>query len=90
MARFREYWNTISELQRTLATVQAWRLVQEDAERFRLWFSFVPVDRNDWAWVQTARGEVKLYKTAAAALKDIARVQRQAVIYTEFQDGIFS
>jgi hypothetical protein len=90
MSKPKEYWNTIAELQRTMAKPQAWRLVQDGPDAFRLFFTYLELTRCEWAHIQTARGETKVYRTVGAALKDIARVQLQAVIYTEFTDGLFS
>jgi hypothetical protein len=83
-------WNTVSELQRIMVKPMAWRLVQDDKDRFWLFFTHVAVERGEWAQVQTARGETKVYKTVDAALRDVARVQLQAVVHTEFTDGLFS
>lgn len=77
--------NEISSLQRIMVKPLAWRMVEHADGEFSLDFTYVEPARLEWAEVMTRRGGRKFYKTANAALRDIARVQSEAVIYSFLQ-----
>jgi hypothetical protein len=71
----------ISSLQKIMVKPVAWRMTQHLDETITLEFTYVDPIRVEWAPIMTRRAGQKRYKTADAALKDIARVQTEALIY---------
>jgi hypothetical protein len=72
----------ISALQKIMVKPVAWRMTEHHDEAFTLEFTYVDPTRGEWAPIMTRRAGQKRYKTANAALRDIARVQAEAVIYS--------
>lgn len=72
----------ISSLQKIMVKPVAWRMTEHPDEAFTLEFTYVDPTRGEWAPILTRRSGQKRYKTADAALRDIARVQTEAVIYS--------
>lgn len=76
--------NDIGSLQRIMVKPMAWRLLGQIDGTYRVQFTYVDPQRSEFCEVQTARGATKVYKTADAALADIAKVQAQAFIDARF------
>ena len=71
----------ISSLQKIMVKPVAWRMTQHQDEAITLEFTYVDPTRGEWAPIMTRRAGQKRYKTADAAIKDIARVQTDAIVY---------
>lgn len=72
--------NEISTLQKIMVKPMTWKLIENIDGSYSLAFTYVSPEREEWANVQSKRGPAKAYKTADAALRDIARVQTEAHI----------
>lgn len=71
----------ISGLQQIMVKPVAWRLIEHIDDMLTLEFTHIAPDLGDWFEVRTRRGEVKRYKSCNAAIADVKRVQKDAVIY---------
>ena len=76
--------NEIGSLQKIMIKPTAWRITQKKDGNFLLLFTYCkPSRRAEFANVVTRRGQVKEYKKADSCLKDIARVQTEAMIFAD-------
>jgi hypothetical protein len=76
--------NEISGLCSIAVKPLAWRVIEGVDATFTIKFTYVDVDRNDWAEIRTRRDEVKNYKKIETALFDIKKVQNEATVFFEF------
>jgi len=85
--------NEIGGLREIMVKPTAWKLIESPDGNFILQFTFLTdklekeglwgswQNESGWADVITRRRGTKIYATSSSALRDIARVQEQAVVY---------
>jgi hypothetical protein len=73
---------TIATLRDHPVKPTAWQVIQHMDGVFTLKFTYGnPSRREDWGDILSRRGDVRRYKTSDAVLKDISRVQTEALIH---------
>lgn len=81
--------NEIGMMMKIAVKPKAWRLVEHADGIYCLDFTYVEPSRGDWCEVLTRRSGRKWYKTASAALRDIARVHPDGAVVEVWQRPVY-
>ena len=84
MEKIMQTSNDITSLQQITVKPLSWLITQANNGEYRLSFTYVAADRNEYAYLQTIRGKTKIYRSEKAILKDIAKVDKEPLIYALF------
>lgn len=73
--------NEIGAIKKIMIKPIAWKVIEHLDNFFTIDFTYVEVDRGEWAEVRTRRGGIKTYKTINAVLSDLKKVDKSPIVY---------